>query len=185
MRKIIVSEFVTLDGVMEGSENWQPPYVSDDFGKEIVAPILEADAFLLGRVTYEAFAGYWPLQTNDEFGIADKLNSAPKYVVSSTLKKAGWNNSTLIKGNVVEEVAKLKQQPGPDGSIEIFGSATLVRSLLQAGLVDECRLFVHPIALGSGKRLFSAGNNTLLKLIEAKTFSSGVVLLRYQPDGKV
>jgi dihydrofolate reductase len=183
MRKIIVSEFVTLDGVMEAPETWQFPYYSDDMGEVIKAQILASDAMLLGRVTYEVFAAYWPSQTNNEFGIADKLNSSPKFVVSSTLQKAEWNNSTLIKGNVAEEISKLKQQP--DGNIRITGSATLVQSLMQADLIDEYQLMVHPVVLGSGKRLFRDGSDTLkLKLLDTKTFSKGVVLLCYQPAGK-
>ncbi len=183
MRKIIVSEFLTLDGVMEASEQWQPPYFSDDVAEEIRAEIHAADGSLLGRVTYEIFAAYWPLQTHNEFGIADKLNSEKKFVVSSTLEKAEWNNSTLIKGNVAEEVRKLKQQPG--GDIRVVGSATLVQSLMQANLIDEYWLLVHPLVLGRGKRLFRDGiETTPLKLVEAKAFRSGVVLLCYQPDNK-
>jgi dihydrofolate reductase len=180
MRKVIVAEFLTLDGVMEASEEWQPPYVSDDVAEEIRAEILGAEASLLGRTTYEIFAAYWPLQTHNEFGIADKLNSERKFVVSTTLERAQWNNSTLIKGNVVEEIRKLKQQPG--GDIRIAGSATLVQSLMKAGLIDEYLLLVHPIVRGRGKRLFKDGmDTTALKLVETKSFSSGVVLLRYQP----
>ena len=180
MRKVIVSEFLTLDGVMEASEQWQPPYVSEDVAEEIRADIHASEALLLGRVTYEIFAAYWPSQTNNELGIADKLNSEPKFVASSTLDKAEWNNSTLIKGNVVEEIRKLKQQPG--GDIRIIGSATLVQSLMKEDLIDEFRLMVHPLILGRGKRLFNDGIETTgLKCVEAKAFSSGVVLLRYQP----
>jgi len=180
MRRIIVTEFLTLDGVMEASEQWQPHYVSDDVAEEITAGIHAAEVSLLGRVTYEMFAAYWPFQTHNEFGIADKLNSERKFVVSSTLEKVEWNNSTLIKGNVAEEIRKLKQQPG--GDIRVVGSATLVQSLMKAGLIDEFRLMVHPLVLGRGKRLFNDGMETTgLKLVEAKTFSSGVVLLRYQP----
>ncbi len=168
---------------MEASEQWQPPYFSDDVAEEIRAEIHAADGSLLGRVTYEIFAAYWPLQTHNEFGIADKLNSEKKFVVSSTLEKAEWNNSTLIKGNVAEEVRKLKQQPG--GDIRVVGSATLVQSLMQANLIDEYWLLVHPLVLGRGKRLFRDGiETTPLKLVEAKAFRSGVVLLCYQPDNK-
>jgi dihydrofolate reductase len=179
MRKVMVSEFLTLDGVMEASEEWQPPYVSDDIAEEIRTSIHASEAFLLGRVTYEMFAAYWPLQTNNEFGIADKLNSGRKFVVSSTLQRVEWNNSTLIKGNPAEKVRELKQQPG--GNITVFGSGTLVQSLMQAGLIDEYRLMVHPIVLGRGKRLFNDGMEaTGLGLVEAQAFNSGVVLLRYQ-----
>jgi dihydrofolate reductase len=180
MRKIIVSEFLSVDGVMEAPENWQFPYVSDDLAKDIRTHILASDVLLLGRVTYETFAAYWPNQTNNEFGIADKLNSQPKFVVSSTLKKADWNNSTLIRGNVAEKITRLKQQPG--GNIAITGSAALVQLLMQANLIDEYRLLVHPIVVGSGKRLFTDGiDTTALKLVETRTFSSGVVALIYEP----
>ena len=180
MRKVIVSEFLSLGGIMEAPEKWQFPYVSDDVAEEIRAEIHAAEVSLLGKATYEIFAAYWPFQTNNEFGIADKLNSERKFVVSSTLEKAEWNNSTIISGNVAEEVSMLKQQPG--GDIRVVGSATLVQSLMQAGLIDEYRLMVHPLVLGRGKRLFNEGMETTgLKLVEAKAFSSGVVLLRYQP----
>src|SRR5260221_8829524 len=132
MRKIIVAEFLTLDGVMEAPETWQFPFLSDDISEYIKTGILALDAQLLGRVTYEIFASYWPLQTHNEFGIADKLNSAPKYVVSSTLQKADWNPSTIIKGNVLEAVKALKQQGS--GNIGVTGSALLVQSLMEAGL---------------------------------------------------
>jgi len=164
---------------MEASEEWQPPYVSDDLAAEIQESIHQAEAFMLGRVTYEMLSAYWPLQTNNEFGIADKLNSSRKFVVSSALERVEWNNSTLVKGDPAEGVRQLKRQPG--GDIMVFGSATLVQSLMEAGLIDEYRLMVHPIVLGSGKRLFNDGMEmTGLKLIEAKAFSSGVVLLHYQ-----
>jgi dihydrofolate reductase len=183
MTKIIACEFLTLDGVMEASEQWQPSYVSPDLAETITAHINGADGTLLGRVTYEMFAGYWPSQTHNEFGIADKLNSEPKYVVSSTLQEAVWQNTTLIKENVVEEITKLKQQPG--GYLRLVGSATLTQSLMQAGLIDEFWLLVHPIVRGNGKRLFDKGlEQTSLKQVEVKPFSSGVVLLRYQIERK-
>ena len=183
MRKVIAYEYITLDGVMESPEKWQFPYFSDDFEEFIRSQILSFDASLLGRVTYEIFASYWPLQTNNEFGLADKINSAPKFVISSSLKKVEWNNSTLIKNrkHFAEEINKLKQQAG--GDIGIIGSATLVQSLMQADLIDEVRLLVHPVVVGSGKRLFKDGTDLKkLKLIDTKTFDSGFLLLRYQPD---
>jgi dihydrofolate reductase len=180
MRKVIVTEFLTLDGVMGATEEWQPPYVSDDVADEIRAEVHAAEASLYGRATYEMLAAYWPLQKHNEFGIADKLNSERKFVVSSTLESAAWNKSTLIKGNVAEEIRKLKHQPG--GDIRVVGSATLVQALMEAGLVDEYLLLVHPIVRGRGKRLFKDGmDTTALKLLESKTFDSGVVLLHYQP----
>lgn len=175
MRKLIVG-----DGVVEASETWQPNYVSEDVAEEIHASINTSGALLLGRVTYEMSAAYWPTQTNNAFGVADKLNSQPKFVVSSTLKTADWNNTTLISGNVEEEIRSLKQQPG--GDIRLSGSVALAQSLMQAGLVDEYWLLVHPLVCGHGKRLFSDQFSTRLKLIESRAFQSGVVLLRYQPD---
>lgn len=182
MRKIIVSEFVSADGVMEAPDTWQFPFQTEEIGAITERQIADTDAFLLGRVTYEIFAGFWPTQTHNEFGVADKLNSAPKYVVSTTLQKAGWNNSTQIKSNVIEEIRKLKQQPG--GSIGVSGSATLVHSLLEAGLVDEIQMLVHPIVLGKGIRLFVDGYHSPLKLADSKTFSNGVVFLSYQIEHK-
>lgn len=182
MRKLVVSEFLSLDGVMDSPEKWQFPYISDDVAADIQERILAEDALLLGRVTYEVFAGYWPLQTNNEFGIADQLNRVPKYVVSTTLDKADWNNSTIIRDNLAEEINKLKQQPG--GDISVTGSATLIRSLMEADLIDEYHLQIYPVVLGSGIRLFPEGQSQNLKLIEAKPYQSGAVLMRYQRDGK-
>ena len=182
MRKVIVYEYMTLDGVVEAPEKWQFPYLSNDVAETIQTQISDADAIVLGRVTYDIFAASWPQRTHNEFGVADKLNSAPKYVVSSTLKNPDWSNTTLIKGNTPEEIAKLKQ--GPGGNIAILGSAALVQSLMGCDLIDEYQLMVHPIAIGSGKRLFPTGVNLPLKLVESKAFTSGVILLRYLPDGK-
>ncbi|MCC7206955.1 MAG: dihydrofolate reductase family protein [Anaerolineae bacterium] len=178
MRKIVVSEFVSADGVIEAPDTWQFPFQTEEMGAITERQIHEADAFLLGRVTYEIFAGYWPTQTHNEFGVADKLNSAPKYVVSTTLEKASWNNSTQIKSNVMDEIRKLKQQPG--NVIGISGSATLVHSLLDAGLIDEIQMLVHPIVLGKGIRLFVDGYRSPLKLADSKVLPKGVVFLSYQ-----
>src|ERR671921_2966025 len=139
------------------------------------------DAMLLGRKTYEEFAAYWPYQSRD-VPMVDYINTTPKFVVSTTLDRVEWENSTLIGGNVNEELTKLKQQPGKD--ITIIGSATLVRSLLRDDLLDELRLMVHPIVLGSGKRLFEdGGDRTALNLVDATTFGTGVLYLTYQPAG--
>ncbi len=190
MRKVIVTEFVTLDGVIEdpgGGEKsphggWSFRFWSDEAEKYKLDEIFASDALLLGRVTYQGFAAAWPAMT-DESGFADRMNSLPKYVVSTTLNEATWNNSTLIKANIAEEVSRLKQQPGQD--ILVAGSGQLVRFLMQHGLVDEYRLMVFPIVLGGGKRLFEDGTDfSVLQLIETKTFTSGVVLLSYQPVGE-
>lgn len=189
MGKVVVSEFVSLDGVIEdpgGAEKfehggWTIPYWSDDIGAFKFDELMTSDALLLGRVTYEGFAAAWPGQT-DEAGFADRMNNLPKYVVSTTLDKADWNNSTIISGNVAEEVANLKEQPGQD--ILINGSGKLIQSLMPDNLIDEYRLLVYPIVLGSGKRLFQGGIDTTLKLVESRVFDSGVILLRYQPAAK-
>ncbi len=176
MRRVIVSEFVTLDGVFEAPEKWSFPFQNDETAKFKSDELFASDALLLGKVTYQIFAASWPSRTGE---FADRMNSLPKYVVSTTLKKVEWNNSSLIKGNVVEEVSKLKQQPGQD--ILIAGSGELVHTLMQHDLIDEYRLMVFPVVLGSGKRPFRDGSNTTLRHVETRTFGSGVVALTYQP----
>jgi dihydrofolate reductase len=191
MRKVVVSEFMSVDGVMEdpgGAEGfdrggWVFQFDRGPEGDKFkLDEVLEADALLLGRVTYQGFAEAWPSRT-DEAGFADKMNSMPKFVVSTTLEEAEWNNSTLIKGDVPEEVSKLKQQPG--GDILIAGSRALVHTLMQHDLIDEYRLMVFPIVLGSGKRLFGdRSDTTALRLVDSKTVGSGVLIVTYQPAGK-
>ena len=182
MRKVIVSEFVTLDGVMEGPDKWQLQFWNEEAAKFKFDELFASDALLLGRVTYQEFAAAWPSMTDEE-GFADRMNSLPKFVVSTTLEEVEWNNARLIKGNIAEEVSKLKQQPGQD--ILIAGSADLVNTLMQHDLIDEYRIMLHPVVVGSGKRLFRDGSDTkVLRLVETKTFSSGVVVLSYQPAGK-
>jgi dihydrofolate reductase len=184
MRKVIVSEYVTLDGIMdmEAPEQWHFPFWNDELAKYAQDLLFASDALLLGRVTYEGFAATWP-SVSDEQGFADRMNSLPKYVVSTTLTQVEWNNSRLIKDNVADELTKLKQQPGQN--ILVYGSADLVHALMQQDLIDEYRLWVHPVVVGRGKHLFKEGVDTkVLKLIETKTFSSGVVALTYQPESK-
>jgi len=184
MRKIIVSEFITLDGVIESPEKWQFPYLSKDLTEEIQAGVHLSEASIYGRETYEIFAASWPQRTENEFGVADKLNSELKYVVSTSLEKADWNNSIIIERDAEEEIRTLKQQLG--GTIRIVGSAMLVRSLMMAGLIDEIHLMVHPLVVGHGKRLFNEDINTTgLKLVGTKSFSSGVVLLQYQSGNDI
>lgn len=182
MRKIIAGEFVSLDGVMEAPDKWQSPYWSDEIGDAIGAQMAASDAMLLGRVTYEEFAAFWPKQSPDQMPEAAHMNDTPKYVVSTTLDNVdGWQNSTLINGDVLDGIARLKEQPGKN--IGITGSATLVQSLLDAGLLDELQLLVHPIVVGHGKRLFrQEAKQSGLKLVDSKTFGTGVLLLTYQPD---
>ena len=181
MRKIVAGLFISLDGVFESPEQWHFPYFNDEMGEAVGAQMAESDCMLLGRVTYEEFASYWPSQTSDgEAGeIAGFMNDTPKYVVSRTLNAADWKNTTLIDGNnAVDELTKLKEQPGKD--ISITGSGTLVRTLLRDGLLDELRLLVHPIVVGHGKRLFDDGEQVPLTLADSKTFSTGVLALTYR-----
>ena len=184
MRKVIVSEFVSLDGVFEAPDQWHFPYFNDEMGQEVGAAMGQADATLMGRVLYEEWSAFWPQQDPEENPIAARMNGIQKYVVSTTLEgPLGWNNSTLIGENVAEEISRLKQQPGKD--ISISGSGSLVRSLLKDGLIDELRLMVHPVVVGSGKRLFEEGGEQIaLELVDSKTFSTGVVYLTYAPAGK-
>jgi dihydrofolate reductase len=182
MRKIIAGEFVSLDGVMEAPNEWHFPYWSDEMGEVVSAQMAATDAMLLGRITFQEFASFWPAQSEDEVPGAAHMNETPKFVVSTTLDNVdAWQNSTLINGDVMDGITHLKQQPGKD--IGVTGSATLVQSLLEAGLLDELQLLVHPIVVGHGKRLFrDESKKTGLKLVEAKTFSTGVLALTYQPD---
>lgn len=181
-RKLIVSEWMSLDGVFDAStfDLWYNPFESPERQNLIRETTLAADTFLFGRTTYEMLAGYWGPMKNNEMGIADKMNSTPKYVVSTTLKKADWNNSTIIKKNVAEKVAELKQQGGR--YILLFGSATLVQSLMGSNLIDEYRFLLHPAIAGNGARFFKDGMpTTKLKVAETKPVALGVTLLRATP----
>jgi dihydrofolate reductase len=179
MKKIISGLFISLDGVAEAPDKWHFPYFNDEMGQAINSQMEETDTVLLGRVTYEAFASYWPHQSS-EVPFADYINNTPKYVVSTTLDRVEWKNSTLINGDLVGELKKLKAGPGKN--IGITGSILLVRSLIQNDLLDELRLLVHPIVVGNGKRLFVDGMDMKpLKLVESKTFETGVLSLIYQP----
>ena len=182
MRKIVAGLFISLDGVYEAPHKWHFPYFDDAMGQAVDEQMKASDAMLLGRVTYEEFAGYWP-HAEDDPELAAHMNGTPKYVVSSTLNSADWQNTTLIDGaNVVAELNKLKAQPGKN--LGITGSGALVRSLLREGLLDELRLLVHPIAVGNGKRLFPDGYaQTPLKLVDSRTFDTGVLYLTYAPAG--
>ncbi|WP_152397819.1 dihydrofolate reductase family protein [Paenibacillus cellulositrophicus] len=180
MRKVVVSEFVSLDGVIENPA-WTFQFGSDEQQKFKYEELKSSDTLLLGRVTYDGFAAAWPnmIEQTGEYG--EWMNGYPKYVVTTTLDKAEWNNSTVIKGDFAEEIRKLKQQPGKD--ILVFGSGALIQTLAQLDLIDEYRLMVFPIVLGSGQRLFDKGfDNKVLKLVDTQTFGSGVAVLTYQAN---
>ncbi len=180
MRKVVASELVSLDGVMESPEKWSFQFHNDEMAEANEAGMAASDAMLLGRVTYQEFASYWPYQNSADQPFTDYLNNTPKFVVSTTLAEPlQWQNSTLIQENVAEEIAKLKRQPGKD--IGIVGSGTLVRSLLRDDLLDELSLMVHPIVVGNGKRLFEdEGDQKALELVDSKAFGTGVLYLTYQ-----
>jgi dihydrofolate reductase len=188
MGKIVVTEFVSLDGVIEapgGGEDYKHAGWTfeinrgEEGDKFKLDELVEAEAQLLGRVTYEGFAAAWPTM-EDGAGFAEKMNGMPKYVVSSTLQEASWENSTILRGELADEVAKLHREI--DGVILVAGSAQLVQGLLEHDLVDELRLMVFPVLLGEGKRLFPAGEaKRPLKLTESKTVGDGVSLLRFEP----
>ena len=188
MGRIVVTEFVSLDGVMEapgGGESFRHGGWSfeinrgDEGDKFKLDETLSSEALLLGRVTYEGFAAAWPSREGE---FADKFNTMPKYVVSSTLEGPEWNNSTVLKGDVAEEVAKLRQEQ--DGDIVVHGSARLVQTLVEHDLVDEFRLMVFPVVLGSGKRLFGeTSDKKALRLVNSKMVGDGVAILVYEPAG--
>jgi len=184
--RIVVTEFVSLDGVMEdpgGAEDYRHGgwTFEIDRGPEgdtfKLDEALEAEALLLGRVTYEGFAAAWPSREGD---FADKFNTMPKYVVSSTLDDPGWSNSTVLKGDLAEQVSQLRQKH--EGDVVVHGSARLAQALLEQDLVDELRLMVFPVVLGSGKRLFGdTSEKTRLRLKSSKTVGDGVAILVYEP----
>jgi len=176
MRRIIVSTFATLDGVIEAPQNWSFKYFDEEAVRFASEQLFAADALLLGRETYEVFAASWPSRTGD---FADRINSMAKYIVSTTLKEPlEWTNSTLIKGNVAEEVSRLKQQPGQD--ILIYGTGRLAQTLLHHGLIDEHHLWIVPIIWGSGTRIFEGMETTNLELVQTKTLPLGTVILSHK-----
>jgi dihydrofolate reductase len=195
--KLTVTTFLSLDGVYQapgGPEEdrtggfelggWSFPYNDDDAGSLIVDWFAQADAFLLGRRTYDIFAAYWPLVTDETDPIAGPLNSLPKYVASRTLGSVDWRGAELLQGDVPEAVARLKAQPGRE--LQVHGSGDLLQTLMAHDLVDEHRLFIHPLILGGGRRLFRDGlPPQSLKLAEATTTSTGVVVATYTRGGPV
>jgi len=187
--KIVITEFVSLDGVMEdpgGAEDFEHGGWSfeisrgDEGDKFKLDESMSSDALLLGRTTYEGFAEAWPSREGE---FADKFNSMPKYVVSSTLEEPEWNNSHVLKGDLAEEVAKLKEEH--DGDIAVHGSASLAQALIERDLVDELRLMVYPVLLGSGKRLFGeTSDKKTLRLVDSKVVGDGVAILVYEQNGR-
>lgn len=178
MRKIVAGLFMSLDGVVESPEKWV--MFNDELGEAVDAEAAAADTLLLGARTYELFAASWPQRTVEDDPHADWMNNTPKLVASSTRKSVEWNNSTLIRGNVANELARAKQEPGKN--LLINGSPTLVRSLLRADLLDELRLFVHPVVVNKGARLFeNMGEGVTLRLSDSQAYSNGVVSLTYAP----
>jgi len=192
MRKLVVIEFLSLDGVMQAPGDpdedteggfrhggWQRPYFDDVLGAAAAEGMAATDAHLFGRKTYEIMAAYWPTAPSDD-PFTEHLNNASKYVASRTLSSVEWQNSTLIEGDVAEEVAKLKDQPG--GNIAVLGSGDLVQTLMKNDLIDEYSLTVSPIVLGSGKRLFRDRDQLMrLNLVDSKPTSTGSLILTYQP----
>lgn len=197
MPKIIVNEFLSLDGVMQapGAEDedrsggfehggWQLQYFDDIFGEAIVSGFKDAGGFVFGRKTWEVFADYWPTAPEEEQVIARPLNSLPKYVASRTLKEPlRWENSTLITGDIADGVRKLKKGSGKD--LLVIGSGELVQTLIENDLVDEFRLMIHPLVLGGGKRLFRDGKpKRPLELVDSKATTKGVLITTYRPSDK-
>ncbi len=177
--RVVATEYVSLDGVFEEPGQWSGPFFNEEAAQFKWDELQASDALLLGRKTYEGFAAAWPSMTDDA-GFADKMNSMPKFVVSSTLDKAEWPGSRLIKGKVAEEVRRLKREPGQD--LLLSGSAQLFNALKHEDLIDMYRFMVHPVVLGKGRRLFADGQDEKpLKLTHTRTFSSGIVILEYEP----
>src|SRR6266480_6474609 len=178
MRKVVAGLFITLDGVVESPDKWQEHF-DEDMGEAMMEQLTSQDAVLLGRVTYQEWASYWPTATDEPF--ASFINSTPKYVFSTTLDSVEeWKNSTLVKGDLAQEIAKLKQLPGKN--IGTAGSPSLVYSLLEQDLLDELILLVHPVVVGNGKRLFENGASLKrLNLLSSKTSRTGNVIVTYQP----
>jgi dihydrofolate reductase len=183
MRKLVITQNMTVDGSVEMLDDWFDPQLQDDaLLEESHRQDAEADALLVGRQTFEDFRGYWPAQTDDHTGITDYLNRVAKYVVSSTIDNPGWANSTVLRGDPVQEVEALKAQAGKD--IVLTGSISLAHTLIPAGVVDEYRMFVYPVVQGRGRPLFPADTHPKLRLLgEPKSFPSGIVLLRYGVQG--
>lgn len=197
MRKLVITTFLSLDGVMQapggpeedrsgGFEHggWLVPYADEDLGRIMSAWMAEADGFLLGRKTYEIFAAHWPRMTDPADSIARVLNTRPKYVASRALGKAEWKNSTVIKGDIAQEIRKLKGQTGKE--LQVHGSGDLAQTLIKHDLIDEYRLWFFPVVVGSGKRLFREGAvPAAMKLADTRTTSTGVIVNTYERAGQL
>jgi dihydrofolate reductase len=195
--RLTLQIFLTLDGVMQapggptedpsgGFEHggWSFAFGDEDFGAAVSGWFNDAEAFLLGRKTYEIFAAHWPRITDAADPIATTLNALPKYVVSKTLTAAGWNNSTVVRGDLVAEVERLKALPGKE--LQVHGSGALAQALIEANLIDEYRVFTFPLHLGSGRKLFGEGlRSAALRLLDSRTTGAGVVIASYAPAGPV
>jgi len=193
--KLTVTTFLSLDGVMQGPGGpdedpsdgfdlggWLVPYADEDMGRQVVTWFETADAFLLGRGTYEIFAAHWPRVTDENDPVASRLNRLPKYVATRTLDTAGWAGTTLLTGDAVEQITELKRRPGRD--LQVHGSAGLLQTLIAADLVDEYRLFVYPVILGRGKRLFASGAvPATVRHVETTTTGAGVTVHTYRRAG--
>lgn len=182
MGKLVVTEYLSMDGVFEAPGRWSFPFFSEDAGQFKNEELMASDAQLLGRLTYEGFANAWPtMEGTGDFGV--KMNTMPKYLVSTTVDSGDWGPTTVIKDNVPEQIAKLKEKY--TGDILVAGSGMLVETLIEHDLVDEYRFMIHPIFVGSGKRLFQDGQpKKILKLIDTKVFASGITLLFYVPEAE-
>jgi dihydrofolate reductase len=194
--RLTMTTFLSLDGVMQApgapdedrgggfdQGGWLVPYADEDMGRVVDGWFAAADAFLLGRKTYEIFAAYWPRVTDEHNPVAAKLNSLPKYVASKTLDDVEWKGSTLLDGDVTEEVARLKARPGNE--LQVHGSGDLAQTLMRDGLIDEYRLFFYPVVLGAGRRLFADGSApAALRLVDTKTTGAGVAIHVYEPAGE-
>jgi dihydrofolate reductase len=178
MRKIIESTLVSADGVVGSPPLWAMDYRDEEVTRDALERLSGSDAMLMGRGTYELFAATWPGQTND---FTQRVNTIRKYVFSSTLASADWNNSTIVRGDVVAQVTRIKEQDGRD--LALFGHGRLAQTLLENGLTDELRLSIHPVLAGAGLPQFTNGDKTRLTLVSAKTFTTGVVVLSYQTAG--